>query len=233
MGHYRSNLRDLEFNLFEVFGRDEILGSGRYSEIDAETARSILAEVERLASTELAASLLDSDRHPPVFDSGTNSARLPEAFKRSFRAYQDAEWYRLDLPAELGGIVVPPSLRWAVAELVLGANPAVHMYSSGASFTHVIWDLGTEDQRKLARWMADKRCAATMVLTEPDAGSDVGAGRSRATAQPDGSWHIEGVKRFITGGEHDLTDNIVHLVLARPDVAGPVTKGLSLFVVPK
>jgi hypothetical protein len=80
MGHYRSNLRDLEFNLFEVFGRDEILGSGRYSEVDAETARSILAEVERLASNELAASLLDSDRHPPVFDSGTNSARLPEAF---------------------------------------------------------------------------------------------------------------------------------------------------------
>ena len=233
MGHYRSNLRDLEFNLFEVFGRDEILGSGRYSEIDAETARSILAEVERLASKELAASLLDSDRHPPVFDSGTNSASLPEAFKRSFRAYQDAEWYRLDLPAELGGIVVPPSLRWAVAELVLGANPAVHMYSSGASFTHVIWDLGTEDQRKLARWMADKRWAATMVLTEPDAGSDVGAGRSRATAQPDGSWHIEGVKRFITGGEHYLTDNIVHLVLARPDGAGPGTKGLSLFVVPK
>ena len=233
MGHYRSNLRDLEFNLFEVFGRDEILGSGRYSEVDAETARSILAEVERLASNELAASLLDSDRHPPVFDSGTNSARLPEAFKRSFRAYQDAEWYRLDLPAELGGIVVPPSLRWAVAELVLGANPAVHMYSSGASFAHVIWDFGTEDQRKLARWMADKRWAATMVLTEPDAGSDVGAGRSRATAQPDGSWHIEGVKRFITGGEHDLTDNIVHLVLARPDGAGPGTKGLSLFVVPK
>jgi alkylation response protein AidB-like acyl-CoA dehydrogenase len=233
MGHYRSNVRDLEFNLFEVFGRDEILGSGRYSEIDAETARSILAEVERLASTELAASLLDSDRNPPVFDPATNSARLPEGFKRSFRAYQDAEWYRLDLPAELGGTVVPPSLRWSIAELVLGANPAVHMYSSGASFAYVVWQFGTDDQRKLARWMAEKRWAATMVLTEPDAGSDVGAGRTRAIAQPDGSWHIEGVKRFITGGEHDLTDNIVHLVLARPDGAGPGTKGLSLFVVPK
>src|SRR4030095_2195114 len=109
MGHYRSNLRDLEFNLFEVFGRDEILGSGRYSEIDAETARSILAEVERLAAKQLGASPLDPARHPPVFAPGTNSAILPEAFKRSFRAYQDAEWYRLDLPAELGGIVVPPS----------------------------------------------------------------------------------------------------------------------------
>src|SRR5262245_777304 len=157
MGHYRSNVRDLEFNLFEVFGREEILGSGRYSEIEAETARSILAEVERLSSTELAASLLDSDRTPPVFDPTTNSVKRPEGIKRSFRAYQYAEWYRLDLPAELGGTVVPPSLRWSIAELVLGANPAVHMYSSSASFAYVVWQFGTDDQRKLARWMAEDR----------------------------------------------------------------------------
>ena len=79
----------------------------------------------------------------------------------------------------------------------------------------------------------DKRWGATMVLTEPDAGSDVGAGRARAVEQPDGSWHVEGVKRFITSGEHDLADNIVHLVLARPEGAGPGTKGLSMFLVPK
>lgn len=233
MGHYKSNLRDLEFNLFEVFGRGEILGSGPFGEIDAETARSILAEVERLATTELAASFADADRNPPTFDPETSTATLPESFKRSYRAYMDAEWHRLDLPAELGGTVVPPSLRWAVAELVLGANPAVHIYATGASFAHVIWELGTADQRRFARWMADKRWAATMVLTEPDAGSDVGAGRTKAVAQPDGSWHIEGVKRFITGGEHDLSDNIVHLVLARPEGAASGTKGLSLFVVPK
>ncbi len=233
MGHYKSNLRDLEFNLFEMFERDKILGSGPYTEIDVETARTILAEVERLATTELADSLLSSDRNPPVYDPATQTVTIPEDFKRSFRAYQDAEWYRLDLPADLGGIVAPPSLRWAVAELVLGANPAVHMYASGASFAHVIWELGTPEQRKLARWMAEKRWAATMVLTEPDAGSDVGAGRTKAIRQPDGSWYLEGVKRFITGGEHDLTENIVHLVLARPEGHGPGTKGLSLFVVPK
>lgn len=233
MGHYKSNLRDLEFSLFEVFKRGEILGSGPYGEIDTEMARTILAEVERLAATELAASFADADRNPPTFDPETATATLPESFKRSYRAYMDAEWHRLDLPAELGGTVVPPSLRWAVAELVLGANPAVHMYATGASFAHLIWELGTADQRRFARWMADKRWAATMVLTEPDAGSDVGAGRTSAVAQPDGSWHIEGVKRFITGGEHDLSDNIVHLVLARPDGAAPGTKGLSLFIVPK
>jgi alkylation response protein AidB-like acyl-CoA dehydrogenase len=93
--------------------------------------------------------------------------------------------------------------------------------------------IGTEDQKKWARWMVEKRWTSTMILTEPDAGSDVGAGRTRAVEQPDGSWHIEGVKRFITSGDHDLSENIVHFVLARPAGAGPGTKGLSMFVVPK
>ncbi len=233
MGHYKSNLRDLEFNLFEVFGRQEVLGKAPYAEVDVDTARSILSEVERLASNELADSLIDSDRNPPVFDPETNTAPLPESFKKSYQAWVNAEWWRLDIPEELGGTVVPPSLRWAVQELVLGANPAVHMYSAGFNFSYVIWRLGTEEQRKIARHMVEKQWGATMVLTEPDAGSDVGAGRTRAIRQPDGSWHIEGVKRFITSGEHDLSDNIIHFVLARPDGAGPGTKGLSLFLVPK
>jgi alkylation response protein AidB-like acyl-CoA dehydrogenase len=233
MGHYKSNLRDLEFNLFEVFGRDQVLGTGPYAELDVDTARSILSEVERLATNELADSLLDADRNPPDFDPDTNSVVLPESFKRSFKAYWNAEWWRLDLPEELGGQVVPPSLRWAVAELILGSNPAVHMYSSGAGFANVIFRLGTDEQKKVAQQMVDHSWGSTMVLTEPDAGSDVGAGRTKATQQPDGTWHIEGVKRFITGGEHDLAENIVHLVLARPEGHGPGTKGLSLFIVPK
>ncbi|HEX7188048.1 MAG TPA: acyl-CoA dehydrogenase [Actinomycetes bacterium] len=233
MGHYKSNLRDIEFNLFEVFGRQQVLGNGPYAEIDEDTARSILGEVERLATNELAESLLDSDRNPPVYDPATRSVTMPAGFAKSFQAYMDAEWWRLDLPEELGGTVCPPSLRWAVAELVLGSNPAVHMYSSGMAFAHVIYRLGTEEQHKVAQRMVDGRWGATMVLTEPDAGSDVGAGRSKAVQQPDGTWHIEGVKRFITSAEHDMTDNIVHLVLARPEGAGPGTKGLSLFIVPK
>ncbi len=233
MGHYKSNLRDIEFTLFEVLGRDEILGSGPYEEIDGETARSILAEVERLASEELAESYLDSDRNPPVFDPATSSATMPAAFKRSYQAYMDAEWWRLALPTELGGSPCPPSLRWSIAELVLGANPALWMYASGADFARVIWDLGTPEQRKIAKQIVDGRWHTTMVLTEPDAGSDVGAGRTRAVEQADGTWHVEGVKRFITSGESDLADNIVHFVLARPEGQGPGTKGLSLFLVPK
>jgi alkylation response protein AidB-like acyl-CoA dehydrogenase len=107
------------------------------------------------------------------------------------------------------------------------------MYASTFEFAHILTNLGTAEQKKLARLMVDRRWGATMVLTEPDAGSDVGAGRTKAVQQPDGSWHITGVKRFITSAEHDLSDNIIHFVLARPEGAGPGTKGLSLFIIPK
>jgi len=233
MGHYKSNLRDLEFNLFEVFGRAAVLGQGPYADVDADTAREMLHQVARLAEDELADSLLDSDRNPPVFDPATHSVAIPESFKKSYRAYLDSEFWSVDIPSELGGTVVPPSLKWAMNELVLGANPSVAMYAASFSFAKVLYVLGTEGQKKLAQRLVDGRWGATMVLTEPDAGSDVGAGRTKAVQQPDGTWHIIGVKRFITSAEHDLADNIVHFVLARPEGAGPGTKGLSLFVVPK
>ena len=233
MGHYKSNLRDLEFNLFEVLGRDEVYGSGPFADMDVETAKSILAEIARLAENELAASFADADRNPPVFDPATSTAPVPETFKKSYQAYMDAEWWRLGIPESIGGTPTPSSLIWAYAEMVLGANPAVWMYSSGPAFAGVIAEEGTEEQLKVAQLMADKQWGSTMVLTEPDAGSDVGAGRTKAVQQADGSWHIEGVKRFITSGEHDMSDNIIHMVLARPEGHGPGTKGLSLFIVPK
>ena len=233
MGHYKSNVRDLEFNLFEVFGRQDVLGTGIYADVDVEAAKDILHEVSRLAEHELAESLLDSDRHPPVFDPATHSVTMPEAFKKSFRAYVDSDWGNLDVPAELGGMVVPASLRWSVAEMVCGANPAVHMFAASYSFASLLYYVGTDDQKKLAQHIVDHAWHATMVLTEPDAGSDVGAGRTKAVQQPDGTWHITGVKRFISSAESDMVDNVVHFVLARPEGAGPGTKGLSLFVVPK
>ncbi len=233
MGHYKSNVRDLEFNLFEVFGIGRRLGHGPFADLDVADARSILTEVERLAAGPVADSFTDADRHPPVFDPATSSVRLPESFARSFRAYQDAQWWRMGLPEGLGGIAAPMSLRWAIAELILGANPAIHMYSSGPSTAHLLWRIGTPDQQRLAQHIIEHQWTSTMVLTEPDAGSDVGAGRTTAVRQPDGSWHLAGVKRFITSGEHDLSENIVHLVLARPEGHGPGTKGLSMFVVPK
>jgi alkylation response protein AidB-like acyl-CoA dehydrogenase len=233
MGHYKSNLRDIEFNLFEVLGRDKVFGTGPFAEMDAETARNVLSEIARMAENELAASYEAADRNPPVFDPETNTAPVPEVFRKSYQAYMDAEWWRLGIAEELGGTAAPRSLLWAFAETVLGANPAVWMYASGPAFASVIQDEGTAEQHKIAQLMVDKQWGSTMVLTEPDAGSDVGAGRTKAVQQADGSWHIEGVKRFITSGEHDMSENIVHFVLARPEGHGPGTKGLSLFIVPK
>ena len=233
MGHYKSNLRDLEFNLFEVFGRQDVLGHGPYADVDADTAREMLKEVSRLAENELAASFADSDRNPPVYDPATYSVTMPEGFKKSYQAYIDSGFWGVDVPGELDGTVVPPSLKWAMNEMVLGANPAVAMFAAGYSFGKLLYILGNDEQKKLARWIIEKGWHCTMVLTEPDAGSDVGAGRTKATENADGTWNVTGVKRFITSGESDMVDNVVHFVLARPEGAGAGTKGLSLFIVPK
>lgn len=233
MGHYKSNLRDIEFNLFEVLGRDKVYGTGPFEEMDVETAKSVLDEMRRLAENDFAVSFADIDRNPPVFDPETNTAPIPETFKKSYKAFMDSEYWRLGLPEEIGGTTSPRSLIWAYAELILGSNPAIWMYSSGPAFAGILFEEGNEAQKKIAEIAVEKQWGSTMVLTEPDAGSDVGAGRTKAVQQEDGSWHIEGVKRFITSGEHDMADNILHYVLARPEGAGPGTKGLSLFLVPK
>src|SRR5262252_5906944 len=233
MSHYKSNLRDIQFNLFEVLRRQDLLGQPPYDELDEETVRGILGELERLATGPLAESFADADRNPPVFDPATHSVRIPESLRKSYRAFMDAEWFRLSLPVELGGPGAPRTLNWAMAELILGSNPAIWMYASGHTMARVLWELGTPEQKRFAELAIEREWGATMVLTEPDAGSDVGAGRTRAIEQPDGTWHLEGVKRFITSAEHDLAENIFHLVLARPDGHGPGTKGLSMFLVPK
>ena len=237
MSHYKSNLRDIEFNLFEVLGRDEILGQGPFADVDGETARSILSEVDRLAREDLAASYEDSDRNPPVFDPATGEAPIPESFKKSYQAWMDAEYWRLGIAEELGGTPAPSTINWAIGELVLGANAPIWMYGAGPAFAGVVHRNGNERDQKIAQHIVDRQWGTTMVLTEPDAGSDVGAGRAKATPNDDGTWNIEGVKRFITSGEHDMSENIIHLTLARPagveGAGGPGTKGLSLFIVPK
>ena len=237
MSHYKSNLRDIEFNLFELLGRDEILGRGPFEDVDTDTVRSILAEVDRLARHELSESFADADAHPPVFDPETHTAPVPASFKKSYRAWMDAEYWRLGTIAELGGTPAPSSVNWALGEMVLGANPALWMYGAGPNFAGIVHRNGNQRDKRIAQLIVDRQWITTMVLTEPDAGSDVGAGRTRATLQDDGTWHIEGVKRFITSAESDLSDNVVHLVLARPSgvegAGGPGTKGLSLFIVPK
>ncbi len=237
MTHYKSNLRDITFDLFDVLGRDAVLGTGPAEDMDRETAEAVLSEMEHLCATRIAEPYAEGDHNPPIYDPQTRTVTIPESTKQAFKQYMDSDWWRLELPEVLGGQETPPSLRWAAMEQILGANPALYMYSAGPKFAQVVHENGTERDQKIAQHMVDRQWGATMILTEPDAGSDVGAGRTRALPQADGTWHIEGVKRFITSGEQDMTENIMHLVLARPQgvegVGGPGTKGLSLFLVPK
>jgi alkylation response protein AidB-like acyl-CoA dehydrogenase len=168
VGHYKSNVRDQVFNLFEVFGVDEALGQGKFADLDADTAKEMLGEMARLAEGPLADSFVEGDRNPPVFHPDTHSVTIPAAFKKSVKAFIDAGWDKVGLVEELGGMPAPKALVWALHEHVLGANPAVWMYAGGAGFSQIFWHLATEEQKKWAEIAAERGWGATMVLTEPD-----------------------------------------------------------------
>ncbi len=234
--HYKSNLRDIFFNLFEYLEvQKTTLGKAPFSSsLDEETAREVLRGIERICSTELASSFTDSDRIALEFDKTTGDVKLPASLRRSIEAYQEAGFHRLELPEHLGGFGGSPSLHVGELEMVAGSNPCSAFYLFGTFVARVLERLGTPDQKKrYAQRIVDGNWGGTMVLTEPDAGSDVGAGKARATHVGGEEWHITGTKRFITNGDFDVPENIVHLVLARPEGAGAGTKGLSLFIVPK
>jgi alkylation response protein AidB-like acyl-CoA dehydrogenase len=232
--HYKSNLRDTFFNLFEVLdigGR--FLGKGPYASMDEDTARATLEAYDEFVKKELAPTWAPADKIPLQLD-GDGDVRLPEPLKRSLAAYYDNDWQLLGMPEKLGGAGAPAAVIWSSFELSVGAHAAAAFYMFGAVIARVIDSLGTESQRRrFIQPMLERRWGASMVLTEPDAGSDVGAGRTRARHVAGDVWELEGVKRFITNGDFDGTENIVHLVLARPEGAGPGTKGLSMFIVPK
>ncbi len=232
--HYKSNLRDIEFNLFEVLKvQSASFGHAPFADMTEETAREALRGLEKLATTKLAESFVDADRNPTqLMPDGT--VRIPESIKRSLDAFYADQWESLELPPHMGGIGAPPSVLWSAMELLAGSNPVLTFYLFGTFIARIIDRLGTPSQKaRFLPQMTEKRWGGAMVLTEPDAGSDVGAGRTKARHVGGDMWEIEGVKRFITNGDYDYVDNVVHLVLARPEGAGPGTKGLSLFIVPK
>ena len=234
MGHYKSNVRDLEFNLFEVLELEKALATGEFGDLDGESVRQMLDEASKLAEGPVAESFADADRHPPTFDPTTHVVTIPGTVQEvasglaagrvvPHRARRGRRRRARARDGGLGGERVAP---WR--------QPAGFMYMAGPVLANILYHIGNEQQRHLATLAVERNWAATMVLTEPDAGSDVGAGRTKAVQQADGTWHLDGVKRFITNGDtDDLFENDLHMVLARPEGAGPGTKGLSLFVVPK
>jgi hypothetical protein len=234
VGHYKANVRDLEFNLFELLDLEKVLATGEFGDLDGTTVREMLHEAARLAEGPLAEPFAEGDRSPPTFDPQTHHVTLPEAFKDSVRVWIDAGWPRVGLHEAIGGVCAPATVACTINEFLFGAQPAAFFYLVGPPMFDVLYRVGNAQQRHWAELAMDRNWGSTMVLTEPDAGSDVGAARTKAIDQGDGTWHLEGVKRFITSGDSDdLFENIVHLVLARPVGAEAGTKGLSMFVVPK
>ena len=233
ISHFQSDLPDMEFNLFTLFNLENILDKMPELGMDRETVISLLNEVNRLADEDLAKTFSDKSFTAPYFDKETKNVVLDPELKNSFEKYLAGGWNELGMAKELGGTPVPQLLQWSINEILVGANPALFLYITMMSFANLLVVEGNAKQREWAKLMFEKKWCATMMLTEADAGSDVGAGRTKATLRDDGSWSLTGSKRFITSGEHDLSDNIMHFVLARPEGAKLGTKGLSLFVVPK
>ncbi len=232
MSHYKSNLRDLEFNLFEAYDYADYFAKEPYEEFDRDMVTDVLRELERLASGDFAASFVEGDRTKLELIDG--EVKLPEGVKASLEAVHSGGWHILGVPKDLGGHGAPQLLRWAASELFAGSNAAVNLYISGPLMAAVIAREGTPEQAdRFSKPMIENNWGGTMVLTEADAGSDVGAGTTKAIHVEGDLWHLEGVKRFITSAENDYYENIIHLVLARRDGGPPGTKGLSMFIVPK
>jgi alkylation response protein AidB-like acyl-CoA dehydrogenase len=233
--HYKANLRDTFFQLFEVLDvQGSVLGKAPFEAMDDEaTARAALEGFLELVQSAWAPAFAVGDREEARFD-GKGNVALPASYKKALDAYYQGGWHGLELPAHLGGMGAPPSVQWAAFELMAGANPAICFYVLGNPMARIIDELGTAAQKqRILKPMLERHWGATMVLTEPGAGSDVGAGTTKAVHVAGDEWRLEGVKRFITNGDFDHPENIVHMVLARPEGAKPGTKGLSLFVVPK
>jgi len=232
--HYKPNLRDIFFQLFEVLEvQSSVLGKAPFDSMDEDTARTSLEGFLEVMQTTWAPAFADGDRIGAQFD-GKGNVTLPKSFHKALDAYFSGGWNKLELPEHLGGYGAPPSVQWAAFELMAGANPSIAFYVLGNFMSKIIDALGTPSQKqRYVKAMLDQHWGATMVLTEPGAGSDVGAGTTKATHVQGDEYLLEGVKRFITNGDFDHPKNIVHMVLARPEGAGPGTKGLSLFIVPK
>jgi alkylation response protein AidB-like acyl-CoA dehydrogenase len=232
--HYKSNLRDLSFNLFEFLDvGSRALGRGPFEGMDEETARESLKALEKLCVGDIAASFAAADLNPPYLDAD-GVVKMPPALQKALDTYFSAGWHLFELPPHLGGPGAPPTLIWAAFELVAGSNPAAAFLLFGSFIAKVIDRLATPSQKaRFLPQMVERCWGGAMVLTEPDAGSDVGSARSSARHVEGDVWEIEGTKRFITNGDYDTARTSCTSCSRGPKGAQGGTKGLSMFIVPK
>src|SRR5215510_12684778 len=230
---YRAPVTDIALTLKHAAGLKAALAEGIYGDLDEDTVDSVIVEAGRYATDVIAPLNTIGDRHGTPFKDG--AVTTPPGWKEAYRAWAAAGWNGLAGPAEWGGQALPHAINaaciemWNSASMAFGIGPVLTMAAIDALHAYGSDTLKKQYLGKLisGEWMG------TMQLTEPQAGSDVGALRSKAERAGDGTYRIRGSKIFITYGEHDLTDNIIHFVLARLPDAPPGTKGISLFLIPK
>ena len=233
MAQVIADRKDVDFVLHEQLGVDTLSKHDKYSEFNKKTVDLIISEARNLAIKEILPTLKDGDEEGCRFENG--QVFVPESFKRAYDLFVEGEWLAMPEDPEYGGQGMPRTVALAAGDYFNGANYAFMMYpglTHGAAL--LVEAFGTERQKKLfLKNMFTGTWTGTMLLTEPEAGSDVGNLSTTATKNPDGTYSISGNKIFISSGEHDMVENIVHPVLARIEGAPAGTKGISLFLVPK
>jgi alkylation response protein AidB-like acyl-CoA dehydrogenase len=233
MAQYISDRRDVDFVLHEQMKVEDLSRHERFTEFNKKTVDLIVSEARNLAIKELLPTQKLGDVEGCVFKDGNVS--VPESFHRVYEIFKEGEWVALTEDPEWGGQGMPTTVALAVSDYFVGANYAFMMYPG---LTHgagkLVEAFGTDKQKQLfLKKMYTGEWTGTMLLTEPEAGSDVGALTTSAIENEDGTYSITGNKIFISSGEHDLAENIIHPVLARIEGSPPGTKGVSLFLVPK
>jgi alkylation response protein AidB-like acyl-CoA dehydrogenase len=232
---YEAPVNDFRFLLHHVFGVDELQATERYSEATPDLMDAILQEMGRFAAEVIQPTNRVGDEQGCRYDPETHAVTTPDGFQEAYRGFVEAGWTGLDAPVEFGGQGLPHVLKFILDEMVCSTNMAFGMYPG---LTHgAITALHAHGSEELKQTYLHKLVSGewtgTMCLTEPQCGSDLGLIRTRATPSDDGSYSLQGTKIWITSGEHDLVENIVHLVLAKLPGAPATSKGISLFVVPK
>lgn len=233
LNRYKADLRDFQFLLFEQFGVQELFDKEPFTDWGEEQCRMVLDEVYRFACEVTGPLNQVGDREGCQLLEGR--VKTPEGFKAAWDKLYEAGWATLSSSSDHGGQDAPQVLHALASEMLSGSNPAFNMYPGLAlGAAEVVAHFGTARQRALyVEPMMTGRFGGTMCLTEPQAGSDVGSVTTSAKLRPDGHYDIRGTKIFISGGDSDLAENVIHLVLARVEGAQPGTKGLSLFIVPR
>jgi alkylation response protein AidB-like acyl-CoA dehydrogenase len=232
---YQAPVNDIKFILFDVLGADKLHELEKYSDATPDIIAAVIEEAGKLAAEVLQPVNKIGDEQGCQYDPQTHEVTTPDGFRDAYKQFAEAGWASLDAPTEYGGQGLPHTLKFIVDEMVCSSNLSLGMY---AGLTHgaisALYAHGSDALKEtyLAKLVSGE-WTGTMCLTESQCGTDLGLIRTRATPRDDGSYSLEGTKIWISGGEHDLADNIVHLVLAKLPGAPDTTKGISLFLVPK